>query len=67
MGPEELVNDGSQVPLAMETATMQHIEEKESHLNSKVSDSMVFDSVVSSEWTVFLVAQIPLHLILVLE
>ena len=49
MGPVELVNDGSQVPLAMETATMQHIEEKESHLNLKVSDSAEFDSVVSSE------------------
>ena len=44
-----LVNVASQVPLAMETATMQHIEEKEPHLNFKEFDSMVSDSVVSSD------------------
>ena len=36
-----LVNVASQVPLAMEIATKQHIEEKESLLNFKVFSSMV--------------------------
>ena len=49
MGLVELVNVASQVLLAMETATMQHIEEKESHLDFKVFDLLVSDSVVSSE------------------
>ena len=57
-----LVNVASQVPLAMEIATKQHIEEKESLLNFKV-----FSSMVSSDWTDFLVARSPHHLILVQE
>ena len=61
-----LVNVVSQVPLAMEAATMQHIEEKEPHLNFKVFDSMVSDSVGSSDYTDFLVAHSPHDLSLVL-
>lgn len=44
-----LVSVASQVPLAMEMATMQHIEEKGPHLNFKVFDFMVSDLVVSSD------------------
>ena len=62
-----LVNVAGQVPLAMETATMQHIEEKEPSLDFKVFDFMVSDLVVSSDQTDFLVAHSPHDLILVLE
>ena len=66
MGLMGLVNVASQVPLAMVTATMQHIEETESHPDFKVFDSAASDSVVSSDWIDFLVAHNPHYLILVL-